>query len=789
MVVTPGWLGSPGSDDADYDDDYYSNYYYYCNPSQGDLLRVAEAMFPLVALCCSRVLLAADAPAGGVGTYSAVSGAGELNAPRCVAWMLNHRYTGAHSAQEHQGYQEHQREHEEEEEEEKNNKYKDVRLVVKEVAAVMVGLCVGGHLAAARSLFGDDCGGDCGGYYAPGGACESPAGGGGATRVHTSLPLLWDGRCVAGWKKYCNWRCSGETICERREEGGDGDVAAMGVDEVVSGLRERVREYMRASCGNTEFVQRAFGSGHVSVARWLVSVLRITRDDAPWMHGPLGFSLFCGKMEVAKWMLDQFDLRNSLPKKDLLDVVDWCARGGSPENVKWCEANFPVHINRNDFKHALLSNKHSTLEVCKWLEDTIRATGVSEWTMSDVKSQEINRFCKKTGDINLVKWLITERGFTPTRKTFFSSCATSPKRGSSLARWLYPQVAPTLSPSHFLKALVKSLASGNTEVADWLEGTFHLMDSVVNPSKRCTEDTLIALCTTKTSGLKWLLQHLSHPSEIKARIIKDAIACALYSKSISNIQLMLETFTHFHPQSDPELYEKMVAGLTVVAPDVLERFFGGIEGTNCCSSERWMTEAVARCLTSSALEMDEIHSNTVKWLVSKFGLSYNDHIRRNNNSLLFKLLSWSKNRCAQWLIETFYIPLEDQIVEMTREWAPYSSYLIDLAGWKLLLEHYHPAIDATMIKRHFAPLLDRCPHLVNYTESKFYGLTLGDHHHHSQNNSRFGAAWKASSRHALQPPLQRTPLLCHLLAEHHHLIIILCTSLLLSIITILFSSS
>ncbi|KAH3698876.1 hypothetical protein Pelo_19730 [Pelomyxa schiedti] len=146
----------------------------------------------------------------------------------------------------------------------------------------------------------------------------------------------------------------------------------------------------------------------------------------------------------------------------------------------------------------------------------------------------------------------------------------------------------------------------------------------------------------------------------------------------------------------------------------LEFYESTCSSSNGGGSEALTTDFVAQCLSSENL--DGTRSKTVKWLVSKFGLQYS-HIKLNSNSLLFKLLSWHKNRCSQWILESFDVPLSD-ILEMTNKWAELSDLSIDLAGWKLLLWHY-AAIDATVIQKHLLPLIEGDPALVTYTKSKF----------------------------------------------------------------------
>ncbi|KAH3705914.1 hypothetical protein Pelo_19538 [Pelomyxa schiedti] len=104
------------------------------------------------------------------------------------------------------------------------------------------------------------------------------------------------------------------------------------------------------------------------------------------------------------------------------------------------------------------------------------------------------------------------------------------------------------------------------------------------------------------------------------------------------------------------------------------------------------SEFVVRCLTSGSFEPHS--SKIVKWLIREFHLEY-EHISEEGNALLFKLLVNSKNRCAEWLIDSFSIPLSD-ICAMSKWWAR-PNCAIDLSSWQMILNKF-PNIDATLIR-------------------------------------------------------------------------------------------
>ncbi|KAH3763158.1 hypothetical protein Pelo_4989 [Pelomyxa schiedti] len=587
-VVEPGWLGS----------------------GNRDLFCTAEAMFPMIGLVCPRVVAE-------TGKYIAIRDAAEALAPSCVAWMLNKMPSQSPRVMMVKGCV-----GEEEEEEGGGGGGRSERKPHSND--------VSGNLEAVRSMFGDDddyCGGD---GDSPSDSERRVEG-----RKTSSFPLLWDGRCVVvPWRKYCcRWLV--------------GTGGAVGIDAVVKGLREDVRDYMMGSCGFLGFTKWAIGAGHVGVAKWLAPVLRITRENAPMrLRGSLSVALARGKMEVVEWMFHQFDLGNTLSTNRKLDMAQYCSLGETPANVKWCQANFSVHFGKRYFSLNMLSNKRCNMEVCQWLEDSLIAKGltskntigyvqnpdVARWLLSVVVDEpaeaiekHLNELCKNTGDVNF----------------------GAPKRGSSLARWLYSnKFAPLLlSQEDLLKGLSKALLVGNIDVAKWLEDTFHVMDSSVNSSPiERAEKMLITLCRKgnghkdRFSGFQWFIEHLAHPSEFSEKAIHLAIDCALAQERFSNVQLILCTFTQYHPQRDADHFKKITVELMGVSLELFLEFYESTcSSSNGGGSEAWTTDFVAQCLSSENL--DGTRSKTVKWLVSKFGLQYSN-IKLNSNSLLFKLLSW-----------------------------------------------------------------------------------------------------------------------------------------------------
>ncbi|KAH3731855.1 hypothetical protein Pelo_17316 [Pelomyxa schiedti] len=691
-VVSPGWLDdAPGAIKASAP-----------GRRHADAFRAAEAMFPIVGLVCRRAL--ALAPPGArwgacVGSYGAIASAASVPAPSCVAWLVNRRrhtiYVGGRPSRNM----------------DRNNQrassspsasYEDaggggcgevgvgvdVDVVVKEVSATVMGLLVGGHVGLATSMFGGSR--NLGGVEAGSLRCNNSSSGGGGGRC--TLPRLWDGRRVLGW----------ETAC-RRTENGAGDSAGTGDDNGDCGsdggaavepsrsevgcsrLREKVIENVRAECGSSKFAQTVCLTGSVDVVKWFVDVFGIGVKEAPWI---------------------MYERIRDLP---------------------------PITFS---LTYSLVPNKHSTVEDCKlscveeylcgngyeYILEDVHNPDVVKWLLTtflahDPDADEVNCICKSTGDVNLVEWLVTEHHFTPTAATFAAACSTSRKKGSTLAKWLSTRVS--LSQSEITKSLVYALNSRNIEVSEWLAASFHVMEAV-NSSTEVAENCLVDLCRgygvyeDRVKGLEWFLQHLSssQASKIRMTCIHEAISHSLEISGVNCVAVLLEMFPAFEPHRDQTQFEKIV----------IEFLMCGLKAFQwLCSrpcSATFTPEFVGNCLTS--MSFHPLSSKLVKWVICEFNVQYTQ-IKANNNLLLFRLLKRQMNRCAQWLIDSFDIPLDDVVAIAQLASGTFDS--IDLAGWHMILNHYGPTIDATLIRKHLMPLVSRSPHVAIHAINSF-GLTI-----------------------------------------------------------------
>ncbi|KAH3731890.1 hypothetical protein Pelo_17275 [Pelomyxa schiedti] len=392
MVVRPGWLDGDSSSKRKDEKNGCRNL---------DLFRVGEAMFPLVGVVCSRAT--ALCRTRNASRYSVLTSAASVPAPRCVARLVNN----FRSAAVVRGDRRAQKVPFTVPKGESGTAAVrgdgignlvvacdrwDSLCSVKEVVAALLGLCIGGHLRMAQAMLGS-----CGD-------------GGDGRDVFTS-PKLWDGLgfSVTGW---------GEATPDVRNR-----------------LRERVIEYVRAECGNANFLPRVCVSGHLEVVSWLVNnVIGIDcyKNEAPsllWVYTSLR-SCIRGKIEVFNWLFDKFNLAALGNSSVFHALYSCCAAGKFPGHIWWCVEKFPVSLDPDRVIGFLFPNKHSTAEDCQRLEAAIREGGVGFWNavLQSIQKVDVAKWlltvfpfhepdedvldclCQNTGDVEFVQWLCPNNG-------------------------------------------------------------------------------------------------------------------------------------------------------------------------------------------------------------------------------------------------------------------------------------------------------------------------------------------------------------------------------------------
>ncbi|KAH3722616.1 hypothetical protein Pelo_18678 [Pelomyxa schiedti] len=595
MVVAPGWLDVPTDDDL------------WCAASL-DVIGLAQAMFPLVPRACHRVMAGPTDPDGDDpgSTYGIITIAARALAPSCIAWISNHRQIGTITNIRSSSSSTSS-------ESDNSNNSNNNNLVVGSTSTGNVP-----RLVAARALLGDRDHHDVTGAgiemdHAPYSADASCVGG--------TLPLLWDGRCVARWRAAADYCVvsGAENDARLCAEGGGG-----GGTEVVS-LRQKVVEYSRASCGRKAF--SVCDTDNVEFAHWLVSVLGIEMDDAPWMfYQPIWCALYRADTQVVKWLFERFQLGERLDPLVLVDLFEWCVRGISPGTFRWfVEKKFPMPLRTGVLVPTLLRNESASVEDCQWFESAILSVGVDDellmqmqnpevvkWVLTKVplnpSEEALNVLCGNLGDVEFTQWLITEKKFTVTPQMFEFGCActTSKGGGLALAKWLSTRV--TLSQSDVTRSLLKALQVRKIEVAEWLENTFHVMNDVISQPGGA-EIALTELCTgfntSDTAGLRWFLQHLPHPLQLHVSGTHNAISEAVSFNLWEWVAVLVDTF----PESVPRhQLSTILTGLMRHDLGALQRFITKSVGEG---SPLLTPEFMGPCLTSDVQPVPS--SRTVKW--------------------------------------------------------------------------------------------------------------------------------------------------------------------------------
>ncbi|KAH3766697.1 hypothetical protein Pelo_1459 [Pelomyxa schiedti] len=662
-VVAPGWLETSSSLPQE------------PGAKSLDVFRTAGAMFPLVALACSRVLR--RTLNGGRSHYHALWVAAKAGSGSCVSWIVAH-----HARDSREGTRRR-------------------RLsTVKEAGWVLCGLCDSGDVAAARSLFG-------------GGEGDNMSGGG------TFPWSLWDGYRVPEWCRDLDGTATAA------------NTPIIGSETDVSELRNDVLEYVKSGGGVS-----GRGWKHLESVKWLVSALRVGADDSWVFLASLRLALWYGATEVAGWLMSEFNLATKFPSPTSQShLASRCGSGHAPENVKWFVETFPTLSTGGHLLSTVMRNERSTVELCQWLKNhfpeesiidytlaSIRSVNIGKWALSafpiEAGEATLNEMCRCIQDISFVEWLITERNFTPTATTFVSVCSTS-QGGCALPQWLSTKVK--LDPADIQLSLEHALHANNTAIADWLESTYGVMGAV-NSRPEAPGAMLVRMCedlgyfTGGVDGLHWFLQHIPHPEQISAASVRGAFLATLKYCRVNFALQLLEVFPKYKPQEEDRQLLESILKIFLKGDQVKLR---SLEALFDCSL--FTREMVTKCMTHPAFR--PWSSKCVKRAIALFRLE-GTHIKQNHNSLLFNLITRKKPSCVEWLIDSFEITLDEVIDMFGNRLRPSrgNSFVIDLETWKMILRKFSK-IDADVIRKHFMLVAVNSPSVATFTMHKF-GITI-----------------------------------------------------------------
>ncbi|KAH3766940.1 hypothetical protein Pelo_1161 [Pelomyxa schiedti] len=453
----------------------------------------------------------------------------------------------------------------------------------------------------------------------------------------------------------------------------------------------------------------------VESVKWLVGWLGLRE---PWELWYMAQASVIGNAPVAQWLMTTFNLVEvlSVSESTVRNLAEACARGRYPALLKWWIESFPFPQGVDIIFADLVCNKHSTVELCEWVRGHLDIAGEAvggflenlsynphclKWateafSLSPTESW-LNSLCEKTGNAEVIKWMVTEKSIAPTRKTFLAACG-SRNQNLELVQWLSTRVI--LSPEHVLDSLQRALSRNNADIADWIDSTFKATNALISTPDRLST-TFLNVChrTTKgVDGVKWLMLHIDISQVPVAWVEKKLIG--IWSMQVLfmlikafNISLQTNLKLRRHVLSvvlsNGTIYDvRQLQSITVLTvEDVAEFIYQG------------------RYLTVST-------SKTAKWLVTHVGLEV-----LKQRGLPFKLLEdvlYRDNaQCTMWLIDTLDIQIEP-ILQSLHPHCPSMA----LRTWKQLVSRC-PSMNAETIRAKCGKFITDTPFIAEWSMARF----------------------------------------------------------------------
>ncbi|KAH3762060.1 hypothetical protein Pelo_6120 [Pelomyxa schiedti] len=294
----------------------------------------------------------------------------------------------------------------------------------------------------------------------------------------------------------------------------------------------------------------------------------------------------------------------------------------------------------------------------------------------------------------------------------------------SLIQVLLPNIR--LDTNTLRQCLVNSLSRSNIAVADWFEQNFHVMDDV-NSVPCVTERILKQICAGNlscgTSGLQWFLSKCAI-SNITSIAASKAVEDNLEGGQLSLASLLLKKLDQV--SFDQILQIKAVVAVTA---------FGDIsQAKELASIVGFSPDTVAQGLSQPYVKSGKV----VRWFIEYFHLNENQ-VKRSHNKLLFLLITSNKEGCAEWLIHTFNVTL-DEIGTMgdnhTALWKKSAAHRPNVGVWKMLLRVF-PEMTASFAADHLMDFVV-ASHLHLNVSMERLGIT------HADIQSRLGDPWKGA---------------------------------------------
>ncbi|KAH3744174.1 hypothetical protein Pelo_14433 [Pelomyxa schiedti] len=520
----------------------------------------------------------------------------------------------------------------------------------KERLAVLRGLCVAGHLTAARCLVDPPrCGGGCGGGdsgSSSSSAAEFPGETGGGTSAESSSSFLPLGDPV---------------------DVGDVDVEAL------------------LSC--------VCQAGKLDVAQWIVKRFSVKGWE---LSDPFLLALVGGHLEVVEWLHGLFDVKRVCYMQDSFGVHCYAFRSGNLEVMKWSVSL--ITLEKREASRAVarfLESKkpaEERIKGCKWV---VKHYPSLNWerllsSASDVETHkwfiqngvlragetELFRALSDLCDVKFAEWLLDECHVNLPDPFLFRSVFRNRKDSVEVVKLLL-QRAKDLPRSVIENGISDALASNNTKVVQWLKATY-----CRPPGGPVQYPTLADCALSKAAWFDTLKQTVDHvPNEMIN--VSDVVAGVEICLKNSNYSGALYLLNTFHPRRDENSAMWNSLLLAVTKADF--------------SSAKQMAE-LGQFSQSDVVSIvsDANSTKLVKWLIESYHISAHQLTVHQNNMLLQNLVRQSRTGCTEWLIRKFHIQWNEVLLELEHI-GENEKLRVSLLMWRMLLRLF-PEITATLVR-------------------------------------------------------------------------------------------
>ncbi|KAH3731396.1 hypothetical protein Pelo_17771 [Pelomyxa schiedti] len=448
--------------------------------------------------------------------------------------------------------------------------------------------------------------------------------------------------------------------------------------------------------------------------KWIVGWLGMRE---PWHLVQLAVTaIVCGNVPVAQWLVMEFGLERVLTGTN--GVASLCARSKSPILLKWWLENFslPDGEDKKEVLRYLVCNEFSSIELCQWVKKQLEIK--SDVTLSDLDwpnnpqclrwaieefslsltEDFLNRACQFCCDLEVVKWMVIHKSVTPTPETCLGACCCR-KENLEVVKWLSQRVA--LSPRDHQVSLLWALSCSNTDTADWLDSTFHVMN-VVNSTPGSAGSLFTKMLRnirgdSHLHGVQWFLQHVDVTQLQESSAAREAI---LETRNVEAVFLVLKA-CHISLQDNTE-----------VRRHVLQT---ALRSGSMSDVRRLQSLVTLSADDIKCTRVNGTSSKTVKWVVSQVGVEYFKE-QGIHTVILDSCIDRRKSHCLIWLMETWGLQLHEIFRTVERMPLPWN---IDLNTWKLIINKFSPTQEEAMAEARFVEVVTSQPAITEWSITRF----------------------------------------------------------------------